>query len=83
MPFVVHVQDRLNSKHGAEQSGSSGDTPSTLEMVQVIYRKPMRKTVSVVFYPARKLFNVKPGPLLLDSVIDKEPLPHRSGKGIY
>ena len=82
MTLMIHMKDRLDLKHRADQSGSGADTATTLEVHEIVHRKPMAQILLVILDPVINLFQAHAGIPLLAGIPCKQTLTHGGTKGI-
>ena len=73
--LVVHMEHGLDVQHGTQYGGGGGYPAATMEMVQIVHRKPVAKVQFVFFHIIPHLLDGLTRSLLLHRKVDEHALP--------
>src|SRR5690554_6575900 len=78
-PINVYMQNRFNAEQRTNDFGGGRYASTTLEMMQIIYGKPVAKAVPCILSPFLKLYQRTTLSLFQCGMIDKQPFAHAGG----
>ena len=81
--LVIHMHDRLDGQHGAEQGGGGVDPAAPLQVVQIVHREPVADAALDLLGKGLHLVDGFPLFLLLSAEIHEQSLPQRGAEGVH